>query len=146
MPGPKGVPDADIIALLHKGHSNREIGRILHTNPQRASRLRAQLGLPEYQPPAATPIEERWASRVKTVAGGHMRWTGSLRGGMPHLVWKQRSYSARRLAFQIGHGREPVGRVMPGCGKTWCVAPEHTTDQSMRHADALYTRIFGSAA
>ncbi|MDX3398402.1 hypothetical protein [Streptomyces sp. ME01-18h] len=146
MPGPHGVPRADIIPLLHEGLSDRAIGRTLHTNPKRVGQIRRELGLPQYEAPPAAPIEEKWASRTTTVSGGHMRWTGTHRSGMPHLVWQQRSVSARRIAFQIGHGREPVGRVLPGCGHSWCVAPEHTTDQPMRHADALFPQIFRNAA
>ncbi|MEU7399966.1 hypothetical protein [Streptomyces sp. NPDC044948] len=146
MPGAHGVPRADIIPLLHKGLSDRAIGRTLHTNPKRVGRIRADLGLPQYETPPSTPLEDLWKRRTRAVAGGHMRWTGALRSGMPNLVHQQRNVSARRVAFQIGHGREPVGRVLPDCGHSWCVAPEHTTDQPMRHSDVLYQQIFGSAA
>jgi hypothetical protein len=146
MPGPAGVPRADIIALLQEGHSNRHIGRILHTDPLRVGRIRAELELPRYEPRPSLTLEQTWATRTKPLHGGHMRWTGPLRGGMPNLVYQQRNYSARRVAFQVGHGREPVGRVLPSCGQTWCIAPEHASDQTMRRADLLFRQIFGAAA
>ena len=146
MPGPAGAPRADIIALLAEGHSDREIGRRLHTNPKRVGQIRAELELPQYQPGPGLTLEQKWATRTRTVAGGHMQWKGSLRGGMPNLVYRQRNHSARRVAFEIGHKREPVGRVLPSCGQSWCIAPEHATDEPMRRADAAYQAIFGSAA
>ena len=147
MPGPAGAPRAEIIALIQEGHSNREIGRRLHTNPLRVGRIRRELGLPIYEtPPPALTLEQRWSVHAKPVLHGHMQWTGSLRGGMPNLVYRQQQYSARRVAFLIRYGREPIGRVLPGCGRTWCVAPDHVTDEVLRRADHLYASIFGSAA
>lgn len=146
MPGPHGVPRADIIALLAEGHSDREIGRRLHTNPKRVGRIRRELELPDYQATPALTLEEKWTTRTNLLAHGHMRWTGGLRGGMPSLTYRRYNYSARRIAFRLGHGREPVGRVLPGCGHTWCIAPEHTTDGPMRRADSVYARLFGAAA
>ncbi|HEY9353737.1 MAG TPA: helix-turn-helix domain-containing protein [Nocardioides sp.] len=137
---------ADIIALLQEGHSDREIGRRLHTNPPRVQRIRQELDLPPYKPTPALTLEQRWATRTHSVSGGHMRWTGSLRGGMPNLVYLQRNYSARRIAFAIGHGRDPVGRVLPRCEHSWCIAPDHATDAPMRRADTAYHAIFGRAA
>lgn len=146
MPGPLGVPRADIIALLQEGHSNRYIGNVLHTNPKRVGRIREELGLPQYEAPATITLEQKWATLAKPVPGGHQRWTGALRGGMPNLVFQQRNHSARRVGFQIGHGRQPVGRVLPGCVYSWCVAPEHATDEQIRRADRAYEAIFGSTA
>lgn len=146
MSGPRGASRADIIALLTNGHSNRDIGRRLHTNPLRVGRIRAELQLPQYKAEPALTLEQRWAVHTRLVADGHMQWKGPLRGGMPNLVYLQRNHSARRVAFQIGHQRQPVGRVLPGCEHAWCVAPEHATDEPMRRADAKYTAIFGRAA
>ena len=146
MPGPAGANRADIITLLRDGHSNREIGRILHTNPNRVAAIRAELDVPPYKPEPALTLEQRWTVHAKPVAGGHMRWEGSLRGCTPNLVYRQHNYSARRVAFQIGHGRQPIGKVLPGCGLSWCVAPACATDEPMRRADLAYKAIFGRAA
>lgn len=146
MPGPAGVPRADIIALLQEGHSDRYIGRTLHTNPKRAGRLRAELGLPKSERKQGLALEQKWATWTRPDSYGHVRWTGAFRGVTPNLVHRQRNYSARRVAFQLGYGRLPVGRVLPGCGQSWCVAPEHATDEPMRRSDAMYGQIFGAAA
>jgi hypothetical protein len=144
MPGPAGVPRADIIRLLAEGHSDREIGRRLHTNPKRVGRIRTELELPQYEP-TTIPLEQKWTTHTQPTPGGHLRWTGPLRAGTPNLVHGGRNYSARRIAFRLGHGREPAGRVLPGCGQSWCIAPDHAEDTAMRRADALYTAIFGAA-
>lgn len=146
MPGPRGASRADIIRLLADGHSNREIGRILHTNPLRVARIRAELGLPPYKAKPALTLEQRWAVHAKAAPGGHMRWTGGMRCNTANLVYRQRNYSARRVAFAIGHRREPVGRVLPGCGLGWCVAPACATDEPMRRADSAFAVIFGRAS
>jgi hypothetical protein len=51
--------------------------------------------------------------------------------------------TAYRIAFQIRHGREPVGYVKPGCEFDGCVHPDHVEDQPMRDQ---YAAIFGAAA
>lgn len=143
-PGPRGVPRADILALIREGHSNRYIGRALHTNPKRAARIRAEEDLPPAERRQGLTVEQKWATYAKPAEGGHMRWTGRLRDGTPNLVHQHVNHSARRIAFRLGHGREPVGRVLPDCRVSWCIAPGHTTDQVVRRADDLYTAIFGS--
>jgi hypothetical protein len=148
MPGPKGVPRADIIALLREGHSDREIGRRLRTNPKRVGRIRAELGLPQYQPTQVLTLEQAWTAQTEQLDDGHMRWTGYHREGTcPVLKHRGIDYAARRIAFRIRHGREPEGRVLPSCTYPGCIAPDHTTDQPMRdHLNQQYAAIFGRAA
>jgi hypothetical protein len=146
MPGPVGVPRADIIALLGEGHSDREIGRRLHTNPKRVQRIRAEFQLPRIKRPATVTVEQKWRTLTTSATGDHLAWTGHLRGATPMFMHHGHNYSARRVAFRIATGCEPVGRVKAGCGWPPCVAPEHATDEPMRRADALYGRIFGSTA
>jgi hypothetical protein len=130
MPGPQGAPRADIIRLLAEGHSNRSIGRLLHTNPKRVSRIRRELDLPPASRHTTLTLEQAWQAQTEAVDGGHMRWTGYL-----------------RIAFRIRHGREPEGRVLPSCTYPGCIAPDHTTDQPMRdHLNQQYAAIFGRAA
>jgi hypothetical protein len=146
MPGPRGVSRLAIIRLLQEGHSNREIARRLGGKRERIARIRAELGMPRYQQGSRLTLEQAWVRHARPVAGGHMRWTGGVRGCTPNLVHGKRNHSARRIAFRLGHGREPVGRVLPGCGHTWCVAPEHATDTVVRRADHAFDAIFGRAA
>jgi hypothetical protein len=148
MPGPHGVPRTDIIALLREGHSDREIGRRLRTNPKRVGRIRTELGLPQYQPTQPLTLEQAWTAQTEQLDDGHMRWTGYHREGTcPVLKHRGIDYTARRVAFLIAHGREPQGRVLPGCGWQPCVAPEHVEDQPMRaRLNTQVAAIFGGAA
>lgn len=146
MAGPRGVPRSEIITLLQEGRSNRYIAHTLGTRRTRVARLRAELDLPPAKPAPGLTLEQKWRTHARPVIGDHMRWTGGVRGCTPNLVHGARNHSARRVAFELGHGRDPVGRVLPGCGQPWCVAPEHATDASMRRADALFGSIFGRAA
>lgn len=147
MPGPKGVPRADIVALLSEGYSDREIGRRLRTNPKRVGRIRAELDIPQYRPTPALTLEQAWSAQTEQLDDGHVRWTGYLREGtFPVLKHCGVDYAARRIAFLIAHGREPEGRVLAGCGWRECVAPTHVTDQPMRaRLTAQYAAIFGTA-
>lgn len=145
MSGPSGVPRADILALIAEGHSDRYIGRTLHTNPKRVGQIRRELDLPQYEPTRLT-LEQQWAVRIRPLANGHTQWRGALRAGTPNLVHDGHNHSARRVGFVIAHGRQPVGRVLPGCGMSWCVAGAHATDAQIRRADHLYTAIFERSA
>lgn len=146
-PGPAGVPRIKITRLLRQGLSNRAIGARLHTDSKRVARIRSEVGIPAAVPAITVTRDEAWAVFAEPVDGGHMRWIGYLREGTcPVLKYRSVDYSARRIAFEIGHGRPPVGRVLPSCDYPGCIAPKCTTDQPMRRADHLYTAIFGTAA
>lgn len=148
MPGPEVASQADILALLTEGYSNREIGRQLRTARHRVARIRHEHNIPDCRVSTTLTtltLEQTWHTFARTVTAGHMRWTGEIHGTTPCLVYRRRRYTARRVAFVIAHGREPVGRVRPGCGHDWCVAPEHTTDQPMSRAGRAHARIAGRA-
>jgi hypothetical protein len=143
-----GPSRADIIALLQEGHSDRYIARALSTATRRVSRIRSELGLPKSKRKPSLTLEQKWRTFTKPTTGGHLEWTGSLRDGTtPVFMYCGHNYMGRRLAFRIANQREPVGRVLPGCGYVSCVAPEHVEDQPMREAlRTQYTAIFGAAA
>jgi hypothetical protein len=147
-PGPVGVSRADIIALIREGHSDREIGRLLHTNPKRAGRIRRELDAPKAARGTTITRDQAWNTHAKPVDGGHMQWTGAIREKTcPVMKHAGINYSARRIAFEIGHGRTPVGRVLPGCDYPGCIAPACTTDQPMRaRLNQQYAAIFGDLA
>ena len=147
MPGPKGVPRADIVALLAEGLPDKRIAQILHTGPMRVRRIRRELELPRYER-TFTTIEQAWTDRTRPTDDGHLAWSGFWRESV-HPVFKHQGteHSARRVAFRLTHGREPEGHVMAGCGWPPCVKPEHVEDQPMR--DQLRSQchlIFGTAA
>lgn len=141
------VSREEIIRLLHDGHSDKEIGRRLHTDPQRAGRIRAELGLPSCANKTIS-FEQRWAAHAEPVDGGHIRWTGRLRDGTaPAVLHNGRDTSVRRIVFERLHGRPATGPVRPGCGYGPCIRPEHLEDQPMRaQLDQQYEAIFGDLA
>jgi hypothetical protein len=144
MPGPHGVPRAEIVALLQQGHSDRYIGRTLHTNPKRVSRIRTELGIPRPVRKPTLTLHQTWAAYTKPTHDGHLTWTGYHREGTcPVLKYRGGDYTARRIAFVIAQRREPIGRVLAGCGLRECVAPAHMEDAQMR---AQFDAIFGAAA
>ncbi|MYR58869.1 hypothetical protein GTY54_22385 [Streptomyces sp. SID625] len=114
--------------------SDAELAKRLGCKPDLVRRARASLGMePMPLPPsnARMPHEERLMLFSEQRPGGHRRWLGSVSGsGLPVIG----SASVARIAFRAEYGREPAGRVQPGCGRRWCVAGPHQTDQSMRDA------------
>ncbi|MER5715773.1 hypothetical protein [Streptomyces sp. NPDC002132] len=137
----------DVVRLIRAGHSNRQVGQLLRTDPRRVAAIRAELGLPRVVSKALT-FEDRWKANTQTVDGGHIRWTGRVRdGGTPFLLHNGVDSSVRRVAFERLHGRRPVGPVLPGCGRGDCVRPDHLEDRPMRAAlAAQYAAIFGAAS
>ncbi|MEU7416752.1 hypothetical protein [Streptomyces antibioticus] len=132
----------DVLALIGQGMSNRQIGILLRTNPLRVARIRAEEGMPNVTRVVA-PLDDCWRTHTRLVEGGHVEWTGQRREGAPVLTWQNRSHQARRIAFRMGHGREPEGRVKAGCNFPDCVAPDHMEDARLR---ALYAAVLGAVA
>ncbi|CAM5366001.1 MULTISPECIES: hypothetical protein [Streptomyces] len=125
--------DDDITTRLRAGASNSAIVRELHVDKHRVARLRQAAGLPAHKPHLPT-LEEKWATKTKRVAGGHVRWTGSKgsSAGTPVLAYRGAVVTAASVAFRIRTGRAPVGYVLPECGYHHCVAPEHVEDEPGR--------------
>lgn len=136
---------ADVVELLTAGYGDRTIARQLAVSIGSVERARAALGLPHGRPgpkATSTPEDVFWR-RTQPTGDGHLLWpTYSPRNGSV-IKHDGRRLSVHRIAFRIGHGREPDGRVTTGCDRTGCVHPRHVEDQAMRHQ---YTAIFGSAA
>lgn len=148
MPGPQGVPRADIIALLATGHSDRAIGRQLHTATKRVRRIRNELSLPPATTTSTITLEQKWATHLTTADNGHLKWAGPRgRYGTPILCHGNQRHQARAVAFRQQYGRDPAGQVRPACGESWCVAPAHVLDRPGRaQLDDQYAAIFGGAA
>lgn len=135
----------DIAELLAAGYGDRTIARQLNVPVGTVGHARTVLAIPAGRPgpkPTNSPEDLFWR-RAQPIDGGHLLWpaytprNGSVikHGGIRHSV--------HRIAFRIGHGREPVGRVLTGCDRAGCVHPRHVEDQRMRNQ---YTAIFGEAA
>lgn len=73
---------------------------------------------------------EAWRSRVeRREADECWPWTGrTVRGGYGQFKAGGRHHSAHRVAFEVHHGRPPVGVVRHTCDTPWCQNGAHTLD------------------
>jgi hypothetical protein len=132
-----------IVEMLQAGVADKHIARELHVHSRRVRALRRELGIPVHKPgpTGASSVDELFWRRAQPTDDGHLLWTGAttvLRVG--HEGPKT---TAGRVAFRIKYGRDPVGKVLPGCGADRCVHPDHVEDQPIRDS---YRAIFGTAA
>jgi hypothetical protein len=145
----------DIADLLHAGVPQIRIARQLGIAPATVQRTREALGMPAPRPGRRityASLEEAFHTHAAEQAhGGHVLWTGYADpNGTPRVCFRQERIPAPRVAFQLHHGRQPVGKVLPTCGVKGCIAGAHLADGPMREADkkadALYAAIFGGVA
>ncbi|MFG2617762.1 hypothetical protein ACGFXC_09035 [Streptomyces sp. NPDC048507] len=138
---------AEMETLLRQGLANHVIARRLHTSPAKVQAARVALGLPNLAlgPKGAASLEDLFSARTEPVAGGHLRWTGTVtRDGANKLRWRGGNYSAHAVAFRIRTGRDPVGRARTSCEMPRCVAPAHVSDQTERIRDnAIFNALIG---
>lgn len=143
----------DIAELLSKGLPEKHIASQLGIDRGTVRRARTALGLPA--PPRGprskyASLRDAFRNHTESVPGGHLRWTGPLDGTFPILTWGGRRYAARRVAFQLQRGREPIGRItrIGACDFPGCVEGGHLLDQVIREAhmraDAAFEVIFGN--
>ncbi|MZE53783.1 hypothetical protein GTY86_35735 [Streptomyces sp. SID5770] len=130
----------DVAQMLLAGHSQREISQALHVGYRQVRTAREALGLPPRKPgPTAEAIEVTFARRTRATDDGHLIWDGHDLG---IRSTDGAHSSAARYSFRRRYGRNPVGKVLPGCGVRHCVHPDHVEDQPMRQQ---YAAIFGGA-
>lgn len=127
---PRPAAGTTIADMLRAGHSDRAIAKALHTDGKRVAAARAMLGLPKARPgkTAAESLEDAFRSHSTEISDGHVQWTGHVNGGRAAFRWDGRHWSARRAAFEIQHGRPPVGYTAISCGMDDCVAPAHVRE------------------
>ncbi|MEV6738614.1 hypothetical protein AB0N14_17465 [Streptomyces sp. NPDC051104] len=120
------------IARLLKSEdvSNTEAAVRLGVDRRFVARVRADLGLPQYQRPPVRWTQERFDQMTRQLRGGHRRWLG--RTSPDGVPMASRDESAYRVAFRLHHGRDPVGRVEGTCTRKRCVAGGHQRDDVMR--------------
>jgi hypothetical protein len=139
----------DIAARLRAGIPQAYICRELRCAPITVQRTREALGLPAPKagPPRPPSIEAEFQRLAEPIDGGHARWNGKHTGGAPIVVWRGTTRSAYRIAFELHHGRPPVGRVTSSCEVRGCIAGRCVEDQPMRaKTHALYASVFGGAS
>ncbi|MFJ8006163.1 hypothetical protein [Streptomyces fagopyri] len=130
--------EADIAPLLKEHMSNAEIARRLFISPGVVARVRADLRMPPYRQPVET-LRTKFERHTAVVDDVHMVWTGQRTQDLvPVLSHGSKSrITARRVAYRLKHGREPIGNVAPTCQYEWCVAPAcqaDTVDRDREHA------------
>lgn len=78
----------------------------------------------------------RFEARRQPQAGGCVRWDGAvdeLGHGILSIAGRtggRTTVRARRYAFLLSTGREPVGMVHACCGNGWCCAGPHMVDEA----------------
>jgi hypothetical protein len=96
--------------------------------------------------PGAVPTAAIWAFRDRLDrVGEHRIWAGTAdKGTTPVLYSGDVRYPARRVAWILHHGTEPVGLVKAGCGTALCVHGPHLTDDVTRQRErVLYAALHG---
>ncbi|MEV0114641.1 hypothetical protein AB0H77_15515 [Streptomyces sp. NPDC050844] len=140
----------DIADMLRAGHSQCHIVRELHVATITVQRTREALNLPPH--PMGTQsyasLSDAFRARTEPTPDGHVRWIGyTSTSGTPTLVHRKITHSAYRVAFRLRHGREPIGRVTPGCDMPLCVAGDHLEDRLIRERTrSTFAAIFGGTS
>ncbi|MFJ6615428.1 hypothetical protein ACIQPT_34705 [Streptomyces sp. NPDC091289] len=138
----------DIADMLRNGATQQDIMRTLHVGYKTvtAHRIALRLPTPKRGGHILRPIETEFYARTEPIDGGHLRWAGHHANGVPRLGRQGKHPSAYQVAFQMHHGRKPIGHAKPGCGYPQCVAPAHLEDRPMREQlQSQMNSIFGGA-
>ncbi|MEU7340574.1 hypothetical protein [Streptomyces sp. NPDC007074] len=125
--------------LFREGATNRAAALALGVDRETAGRYRNALGFgpapkrPAYNRSTLT-IEQKFMTHTQPVEGGHLEWTGrrTRSNGTPTFTHRERTYTARSIAFRIATGRAPQGYVTTECENPECVAPAHVEDEPGR--------------
>jgi len=139
----------DIADMLRNGMTYRQIMAEAHVPHRTITATRLAYGIPPNRAglKPQTSLEQAFRDRARTLDDGHMEWAGQYDGPIPVFRFNHQRYTARRAAFIVRYGRQPVGEVKPGCDRDGCVAPAHVEDQPMRkQTAATYAAIFGGAS
>lgn len=126
---------AEADKMLHSGTlSDTEIGEACGIPRKSISARRAKLGLPTLL--QRVTHQSAFDAHSRPVDDGHVEWTRVNAMKHPQVAVHGVYYSVPRLAFLLGHGREPVGHVKATCDHDGCVAWQHLTDREIRNARA----------
>jgi hypothetical protein len=106
-----------------------EVASKLNQSITTVHRRRHFLGLPKVQPRGTTP-QEVYDTSARPVEGGHVEWQSNALN--PAVTIGGQSKLVTRFAFELGHGREPVGPVIRTCAHERCIAWEHLADRVIR--------------
>ncbi|MFJ5217242.1 WhiB family transcriptional regulator [Streptomyces sp. NPDC088354] len=131
----------DVAELLRQGLTDRAVADHMQMDRRTVKRWREELGIPQ---PERTQrpygMSRREAFEHHTVPGkdGHVGWKGTVDRGLPVFMFRGKVHSAYRVAFVLGHGQAPIGKVKATCGRT-CVAVQHLADDRLRGSPSSRT-------
>ena len=78
--------------------------------------------------PTADELRDLYAKHTTPSGDGNVIWTGAY----PVVGLRDMRLTVGKLAFQIGHGRDPEGLALRSCDRDRCVAPGCLTDREIR--------------
>ncbi|MEU6340205.1 WhiB family transcriptional regulator [Streptomyces sp. NPDC046977] len=125
----------DAAKCMAEGLTDHAIGLRLRMDPKTVKKWRAQMGVPQPQKserPAGASVQEALDFHAVHEDAGHIGWSGTVRNGHPIVKLRGQWLLASRVAFELGHGRQPVGNVKASCGRPRCLESTHLTDRRMR--------------
>jgi hypothetical protein len=94
-------------------------------------RLDAQLPATVHARPSRS-IPDGLSLYTQPEPGGHLLWTGPMRGRAAALWAEGRVHNPRVLTFEAHRGRAPVGRLFKTCDAAGCIAGAHLSDARLR--------------
>ncbi|MEU0037219.1 hypothetical protein [Streptomyces sp. NPDC006333] len=142
-----------LAAMLREGATNKAAALALGLGRDTPARYRAALGIgpapkgPAYNRSPLT-IEQKFMTFTQPLDGGHLAWTGrrTRSNGTPTFTHRERTYTARSIAFRAAAGRDPDGYVTAECEFPECVAPAHVADEPARtRLRAQLAAVLGTA-
>lgn len=86
-------------------------------------------------------LREVLEARTAEEDNGHVAW----RLEKMQITHQGQVYSPMQMAFTVGYGRFPEGRVRAACRRTGCVAWQHLTDDLMRRQQQYPTAVAAAA-
>ncbi|MET8978517.1 WhiB family transcriptional regulator [Streptomyces sp. NPDC004539] len=84
---------------------------------------------PTGRPP--TTLAEAFTGRTAPTEDGHLLWYGDKR-----ICFQKVHYQVLQVAFELGHGRQPEGRIARTCDEK-CFRADHLVDNVLRRTGAL---------
>lgn len=104
------------------GLSEKERTKIL-----RRRGVRLPVADEDEEPRPVRTFQSLYDERTVLLRDGHLVWTGAVPVHCDGVY-----YTPTQIAFRVGRGRAPVGKVSRTCVKEGCVLPAHLTDQDER--------------
>jgi transcription factor WhiB len=110
-----------------KPEERRAVAKELRRREEAKQQPNNQNATPAAPRKSYTTLRALLDDNTKRLIHGHLAWTGPAK---PHF--KGQPYNPKQVAFILGRGRAPVGRVLTTCSLAGCVLPAHIADDEER--------------